>query len=364
MFASMQRALAGTRPSPSERERALTALKLRYREGRLSTEELEARVERVYTTVRRSEVAAFLWAMPLQTLRWLTLRKVRRLQTTVLRFHVGIYATLNATVLGVWLLTRRGDLLAGGGPAPDHRAAGVARRALAQAHARPRSPRLVEEPLVALLSEPPLLRSSAGEEHLDVLILGAGLSGIGAACHLHRTFPRAIDRDPRGPRGDRGNLGPVPLSRHPLGLRHVHDGLFLPPLEDARGIADGPSILGYIRDTAEACDVQRLIRFSHRAISASWSSEQARWTVTAQRSDTGEEVRLTCSFLYMCTGYYRYDGGYSPDFAGSDEFNGEVVHPQHWPADLDCAGKRIVVIGSGATAVTLIPSLAPKGPST
>ena len=104
----MQRALASGRPSPSERERALTALKLRYREGRLSTEELEARVERVYTTVRRSEVAAFLWAMPLQTLRWLAVRKVRRLQTTVLRFHVGIYATLNATVLGAWVLTGEG----------------------------------------------------------------------------------------------------------------------------------------------------------------------------------------------------------------------------------------------------------------
>ena len=104
----MQRALAATRPSPSERERALTALKLRYREGRLSTEELETLVERVYTTVRRSEIAAFLWAMPLQTARWLALRKVRRLQATVLWFHTGIYATLNATVVGVWLLLGQG----------------------------------------------------------------------------------------------------------------------------------------------------------------------------------------------------------------------------------------------------------------
>jgi len=107
MFASMQRAL-GTRPSPSERDRAMAALKLRYREGRLSTEELEALVERVYTTVRRSEIAAYLWAMPLQTMRWLTLRRVRRLQATVLRFHAATYATINATALGVWALTGEG----------------------------------------------------------------------------------------------------------------------------------------------------------------------------------------------------------------------------------------------------------------
>lgn len=104
----MQRALVGTRPSPSERERALTALKLRYREGRLSTEELEVLVERVYSTVRRSEIAAFLWAMPLQTMRWLALRRVRRLQSTVLRFHIATYATLNATAVGVWMLTGEG----------------------------------------------------------------------------------------------------------------------------------------------------------------------------------------------------------------------------------------------------------------
>ena len=214
---------------------------------------------------------------------------------------------------------------------------------------------------MALLSEPPLPPSSTGEEHLDVLILGAGLSGIGAACHLHRAFPRSTiaileAREEIG--------GTWDLFRYP-GIRSDSDmfttGYSFRPWEDARGIADGPSILSYIRDTAEAYDVERLIRFSHRAISASWSSEQARWTVTALRSDTDEEVRLTCSFLYMCTGYYRYDGGYSPDFAGSEDFNGEIVHPQHWPADLDCAGKRVVVIGSGATAVTLIPSLAAEG---
>lgn len=108
MFASMQRALSSSRPSPSERERALTALKLRYREGRLSTEELEALVERVYRTVRRSELASYLWAMPLLTLRWLAMRRMRRLQATVLRFHLGAYATLNATAVGVWMLTGEG----------------------------------------------------------------------------------------------------------------------------------------------------------------------------------------------------------------------------------------------------------------
>ena len=198
-------------------------------------------------------------------------------------------------------------------------------------------------------------------EHLDVLVLGAGLSGVGAACHLRRAFPQVSlaileARDSIG--------GTWDLFRYP-GIRSDSDmftmGYSFRPWEDARGIADGPSILEYIHETAGAYGVERMIRFSQRAISASWSSEQARWTVTVQRTDTGEELKLTCGFLYMCTGYYRYDEGYTPAFAGSEDFGGQVVHPQHWPADLDCRGKRVVVIGSGATAVTLIPSLAEEG---
>ena len=214
---------------------------------------------------------------------------------------------------------------------------------------------------MAVHSETPEAQSPVGEEHLDVVILGAGLSGIGAACHLRRSFPdRSLAileaRDAIG--------GTWDLFRYP-GIRSDSDmftmGYSFRPWEDARGIADGPSILGYVRDTARLYGIERLIRYRHRGIRASWSSEQARWTVTAQRTDTGEEVTLTCSFLYMCTGYYRYDAGYSPAFAGREEFSGEIMHPQQWPADLDVAGKRIVVIGSGATAVTLVPSLVADG---
>src|SRR5262249_16255886 len=129
------------------------------------------------------------------------------------------------------------------------------------------------------------------------------------------------------------------------------------PWDDARGIADGPSILHYIRDTANADGVDRLIRFGHRAISASWSSTEARWTVTVERQHSAEQAVFTCSFLYCCTGYYRYDKGYEPSFAGSSDFRGPIVHPQHWPEQLDFRDKRVVVIGSGATAVTLVPSL-------
>ena len=214
---------------------------------------------------------------------------------------------------------------------------------------------------MALLSEPPEVCNPAGEEHLDVLVLGAGLSGVGAACHLRRAFPRASIAVLEA-RQESG--GTWDLFRYP-GIRSDSDmftmGYSFHPWEDARGIADGPSILSYIRDTARTYGIEELIRFSHRAIRASWSSERARWTVTVQRTDSGEELKLTCAFLYMCTGYYRYDEGYSPEFAGSGDFSGTIVHPQHWPSDLDCAGKRIVVIGSGATAVTLIPSLVAEG---
>jgi len=224
---------------------------------------------------------------------------------------------------------------------------------------------------VAAHSEPPEVRSPAvrnsqahipaGEEHLDVLILGAGLSGIGAACHLRRAFPgRSLAileaRESIG--------GTWDLFRYP-GIRSDSDmftmGYSFRPWEDARGIADGPSILAYVRDTARAHGIEQLIRFRHRGIRASWCSERARWTVIAQRTDTGEEVRLTCDFLYMCTGYYRYDGGHNPAFPGSEDFSGQIVHPQQWPAELDCSGRRIVVIGSGATAVTLVPSLVAEG---
>jgi cation diffusion facilitator CzcD-associated flavoprotein CzcO len=195
-------------------------------------------------------------------------------------------------------------------------------------------------------------------EHVDVLIIGAGLSGIGAACHLRRecpdkTFAILEARDAIG--------GTWDLFRYP-GIRSDSDmftlGFSFRPWREAMAIADGPSIRKYIRATAREYDVERTIRFGHRVVRADWSSREGRWNVDAQRTDTGEVVELTCSFVFSCTGYYRYDQGYSPTFAGQDDFAGPIIHPQHWPEDLDYAGKRVAVIGSGATAVTLVPAMA------
>lgn len=197
-------------------------------------------------------------------------------------------------------------------------------------------------------------------EHLDVLIVGAGLSGIGAACHLRadapgKTFAILEGRETSG--------GTWDLFRYP-GIRSDSDmftlGYSFKPWREAKAIADGPSILAYIRETAREHGVEERIRYGHRVVRASWSSEEARWTVEAERAETGETVRLTCDFLFCCTGYYRYDQGYTPEFAGTERFPGPIVHPQHWPAQLDYAGKRVVVIGSGATAVTLVPALAER----
>ncbi|MCW2967916.1 MAG: flavin-binding family monooxygenase [Solirubrobacteraceae bacterium] len=195
-------------------------------------------------------------------------------------------------------------------------------------------------------------------EHVDVLIVGAGLSGVGAGCHLQRECPGksfAIleGRDAIG--------GTWDLFRYP-GIRSDSDmftlGYSFKPWQEAKAIADGPSILNYIRETARDHDVERHIRFGHRVQRAEWSTADTRWTVEAERTDTGETVRMTCGFLFTCTGYYRYDEGYTPEFPGSERFGGRLIHPQHWPEDLDYEGKRVVVIGSGATAVTLVPAMA------
>ncbi|HET9018737.1 MAG TPA: NAD(P)/FAD-dependent oxidoreductase, partial [Acetobacteraceae bacterium] len=130
------------------------------------------------------------------------------------------------------------------------------------------------------------------------------------------------------------------------------------PWREAKAIADGPSILRYIRDTAAEYGIDRKIRFRHRVRRVAWSSQDARWTVEAERTDTGGTVRLTCGFLLMCSGYYSYASGHAPEFPGMARFRGRIVHPQFWPADYDDAGRRVVVIGSGATAVTLVPELA------
>jgi monooxygenase len=197
-------------------------------------------------------------------------------------------------------------------------------------------------------------------EHVDVLIVGAGISGIGAACHLRQRLPGKSFTILEA-REDMG--GTWDLFRYP-GIRSDSDmftlGYSFRPWREAEAIADGPAILRYIHDTARDHGVEREIRFGHRVVRAEWSSGDARWTVDAERTDTGEAVTLTCDFLFACTGYYRYDEGYTPEFEGMDEFKGRIVHPQHWPEDLDYDGQRVVVIGSGATAVTLLPAMAER----
>jgi cation diffusion facilitator CzcD-associated flavoprotein CzcO len=195
-------------------------------------------------------------------------------------------------------------------------------------------------------------------EHVDVLIVGAGLSGIGAAHHLHERRPR----DSYAILEARSAIGGTwDLFRYP-GIRSDSDmytlGYRFKPWTDPKAIADGPAILDYVRETAREADIERHIRFNRRIVRAEWSADESRWTVTVEHTDTGETTRMTCGFLYGCTGYYRYDEGYTPPFPGRERFAGQIVHPQHWPEDLDYAGKRVVVIGSGATAVTLVPALA------
>ncbi|HWX96168.1 MAG TPA: NAD(P)/FAD-dependent oxidoreductase [Solirubrobacteraceae bacterium] len=200
--------------------------------------------------------------------------------------------------------------------------------------------------------------ASVEPEHVDVLIVGAGLSGIGAGYHLQtncpaRSYAILEARDCIG--------GTWDLFRYP-GIRSDSDmytlGYSFRPWREAKAIADGPSILNYVRETARENGIDEKIRFHHRVVRAEWSSEDALWTVQARRSDTQETVRMTCNFLLMCSGYYRYDKGYTPELAGIERFEGQVVHPQQWSDEVDYAGKRAIVIGSGATAVTLVPAMA------
>ena len=197
-------------------------------------------------------------------------------------------------------------------------------------------------------------------DHVDVLIVGAGLSGIGAAVHLGRDCPGKTYAvlEARGAIG-----GTWDLFRYP-GIRSDSDmytlGYSFKPWTDPKAIADGDSIRAYVRQTAREYDVEQHIRFHHRAVRAEWDSATARWTVHARRDDTGEDVTITCGFLFTNSGYYRYDSGYTPRFPGVERYAGTLVHPQHWPDDLDYTGKRVVVIGSGATAVTLVPAMAER----
>jgi len=199
--------------------------------------------------------------------------------------------------------------------------------------------------------------SESGSERVDVLIVGAGLSGIGAACHLKRLCP---DRSVVLLEARQASGGTWDLFRYP-GVRSDSDmytlGYSFRPWPGARSIADGASILRYLRETAAENGVDKRIRYGHRMRAAAWSSASAEWAVEAERDD-GSTARIRCGFLLLCSGYYDYSGGHAPAFAGRERFRGEVVHPQQWSGDIDVAGKRIVVIGSGATAVSLVPELA------
>ena len=194
-------------------------------------------------------------------------------------------------------------------------------------------------------------------ESIDVLIIGAGLSGIGGACPLRRNSP---DRSFMILESREASGGTWDLFRYP-GIRSDSDmytfGYGFKPWSDKSSIADGHKILSYIREAAAEYDVEQHIRYQHKVVSASWSSTQSRWLVTAERGDTGEQATISCQFIFSCSGYYDYDQGYTPEFAGIDNFKGQVIHAQHWPEELDYQGKRVVVIGSGATAVTLVPAM-------
>jgi monooxygenase len=201
-------------------------------------------------------------------------------------------------------------------------------------------------------------RPASPPEHLDRVIVGAGLSGIGAAYHLQQRLPGKSYAILEGREAIGGTWD---LFRYP-GIRSDSDlhtyGYAFKPWTDEKSIADGEAILRYIRETASENWIERQIRFGHRVIRVEWTSEDARWTVHAQRTDTGEEVHLTCSWLFCASGYFRYDHGYQPKFPGAERFRGPLIHPQDWPQDLDYRDKRVVVIGSGATAVTLVPAMA------
>jgi len=202
--------------------------------------------------------------------------------------------------------------------------------------------------------------ASRGEtpEHVDVLIVGAGLSGIGAACRLQMQSPDTSyaiveARDVSG--------GTWELFKYP-GVRSDSDmftlGFPFRPWPGSEAISGGSEILRYLRETAVAYGVDKEIEYHRRVTGARWSGDEARWTVTVEHADTGAVDERTCGFLYLCSGYYRYDEGYRPDWPGQDDYAGLWVHPQEWPAALDLTGKNVVVIGSGATAVTMLPALA------
>jgi monooxygenase len=201
------------------------------------------------------------------------------------------------------------------------------------------------------------MAKSGAVEHFDVVIVGAGLSGVGAGYHLQDKSPGKsyVILEGRPSMG-----GTWDLFRYP-GIRSDSDmytlGYSFRPWKEAKAIADGPSILKYVKDTAAEYGIDRHIRYSHWVKTASWSTDDATWTVEVVRGE-GETARFTCNFLFLCGGYYSYEAGYTPDWAGMGDFKGQILHPQKWPENYDYSGKKVVIIGSGATAVTLVPEMA------
>jgi len=205
------------------------------------------------------------------------------------------------------------------------------------------------------------MAATASSEHFDVLIIGAGLSGVAAGYHLKTKCPtkRFVILEGRDAIG-----GTWDLFRYP-GVRSDSDmftlGYSFKPWTESKAIAEGSRILNYVRETAVENGIDKKVRFGHRVKSSSWSTNDARWTVEAERTNgegSTESVSFTCNFLFSCAGYYRYEEGYTPEFKGTADFAGRIIHPQKWPEHLDYVGKRVVVVGSGATAVTLVPEMA------
>ncbi|EAQ97334.1 flavin-containing monooxygenase [Congregibacter litoralis] len=197
-------------------------------------------------------------------------------------------------------------------------------------------------------------------EILDVVIIGAGLSGVGAACHLKRSCP---ERKIAILEGRERSGGTWDLFRYP-GIRSDSDmhtlGYSFKPWEASKAIADGPSILSYVRETAREYGLESLIRYRHKVKRANWDSREQCWELIIDDGENGEETHLKTRFLHLCAGYYNYTHGHQPEFPGRDSFAGEFIHPQFWPENLDYEGKRVLIIGSGATAMTLVPSMADK----
>jgi len=197
-------------------------------------------------------------------------------------------------------------------------------------------------------------------EHVDVLVVGAGISGVSAAHHLQTQCPEKSFLILEG----RDSIGGTwDLFKYP-GIRSDSDmytlGFSFRPWRDPKAIADGPSIMSYLRGAVEDGGLQDKIRFGRKVVKAQWSSQEARWELTVLNTQNKQEETLTCGFVHMCTGYYNYEQGHRPAFPGEKNFKGPVIHPQFWPVDLDYENKKVVVIGSGATAVTLVPAMAEK----